>query len=136
MVNQTPTSMTLFRYIVWAACAPGYPASIQSGESVVFNNLADPSRGTKAAVFYATEWQLNDRAWVLAWDAPVHYTPTSDKVFVLCGPKSRIESMTDDQVLEALEKSSQSSQCPGASATINYLPDKLIADVTANFGGL
>ncbi|KAK9749335.1 hypothetical protein RND81_02G118700 [Saponaria officinalis] len=138
MLNQTPTSMTLFRSVTWAGspCPPCYPARILPNESVVFNNPADPRLGSKAAVFYAADGPFNARAWVLAWDAPVLYTPTSNKVFVLCGPKSLIESMTDDQVLEALEKSSESSQCPGASATIRYLPDKKIAAVTANFGGL
>ncbi|KAK9749331.1 hypothetical protein RND81_02G118400 [Saponaria officinalis] len=137
MLNQTPKSMTLFRNVTWAgSAAPGYPAGIQPDESVVFNNLADPNVGSKAAVFYAADCKLNPLAWVLAWEAPVRYTPTSNKVFVRCGPRSLIESMTDDQVLEALEKSSESSQCPGASATISYLPDKKIAAVSANFGGL
>ncbi|KAK9749329.1 hypothetical protein RND81_02G118300 [Saponaria officinalis] len=137
MLNQTPTSMKLFRSVTWAgSAAPGYPAGIQPGRSVVFNNLANPCLGSKAAVFYATDCQLNPLAWVLAWDAPIDYTPTSNKVFVLCGPRSVIESMTDDQVLVALETSSSSSKCPGASATINYLPDKKIAAVSANFGGL
>ncbi|KAK9749342.1 hypothetical protein RND81_02G119200 [Saponaria officinalis] len=73
MLNQTPTSMKLFRSVTWAgSAAPGYPAGIQPGESVVFNNLANPCLGSKAAVFYATDCHLNPLAWVLAWDAPAH----------------------------------------------------------------
>ncbi|KAK9684288.1 hypothetical protein RND81_10G199300 [Saponaria officinalis] len=138
--NQTLSTLSFVKSIKWSGkvSSPGYPPSIGPGAAGMFSHLKTSNFGSEAAVVYSgTNAAMQPCAWILAWYAPAD-SSDGNKVYVFCGPKTLIDSMTDDQIRMSLESSLDTSNATNlgtktsANATIN---DKMpnMATVGANF---
>ncbi|KAK9716161.1 hypothetical protein RND81_06G215100 [Saponaria officinalis] len=141
LFNQTLATLTFEKSIEWSGKVsnPGYPASIAPGAQGRFSHMRGSNFGSEAAVVYSgTNAAMNPCAWILGWYAPADSTD-GNKVYVFCGPKDLVDSMTDDQIRMSLESGSNSSNATNASTKTNAagtINDKVsnMAIVGANFG--
>ncbi|KAK9750444.1 hypothetical protein RND81_02G197200 [Saponaria officinalis] len=135
--NKTSSDLTFDRCFTWSGTPtdPGFPGSIPANGSVQIDYLRGIDDGSIAAIVYTSP---DKSAYVLAWDAPVDSTPTPNRVYVNCAPKSVIDKYTFETIHEYLEVSGQHSEASDilsrtiASADIcDTTPN--IATVGANF---
>ncbi|KAK9683470.1 hypothetical protein RND81_10G143300 [Saponaria officinalis] len=142
LINKTLSTLSFVKSIEWVVgnvATPGFPASIGPGVAETFSHLRTTSNaGSRAALVYSgTNAAKEPCAWILAWSAP-NYSYLQDRVYVLCGPKTLIDSMTDDQILMFLNSSLDTSNATNlgtktsANATIDDSNGNM-ATVGANF---
>ncbi|KAL9225459.1 hypothetical protein vseg_001380 [Gypsophila vaccaria] len=139
--NQTLSNLTFVKSIEWfgEVSSAGYPANINAGGSAMFSHLRVTNDKSKAAVVYSgTNAAMQPCAWILAWCAPAESTTAPNKVYVFCGHRTLIDSMTDDQIRVSLDGSSDTSSATdkavntSAHATIDEsVPNR--ATIKANF---
>ncbi|KAL9225463.1 hypothetical protein vseg_001386 [Gypsophila vaccaria] len=141
LFNQTIGTLSFVKSVEWSGkpSSAGYPASIAPGASAMFSHTRGSDFGSEAAVVYSgTNAAMQPCGWILAWNAPAE-SADGNQVYVFCGPKTLIDSMTDDQIRMSLESSLDTSNSTNqttktnAAGTIN---DKVAnrATVGANFG--
>ncbi|KAL9225457.1 hypothetical protein vseg_001378 [Gypsophila vaccaria] len=139
--NQTHSVMTLLRSHNWSGipASPGFPTNIVPNIPALFTHLANGNFGSKAAVVYGG---FNASglpcAWVFAWEATAESATTPNKVYVICGPKALIDTMSFDQIRMFLDNSTQAANAvdPVSKTTADAFINDLThgtATVKANF---
>ncbi|KAL9233093.1 hypothetical protein vseg_008131 [Gypsophila vaccaria] len=139
--NRTPLDLTLDRVFTWSGAPtnPGFPGSIQADGETQVTYIRGINDGSIAAIVYTGGNESDAYSYVLAWDAPVDNTPTPNRVYVNCGPKSVIDCYTFETIRQYLNVSGVHSEARDilsrttTSADISDLNPN-IATVAAGFG--
>ncbi|KAL9239891.1 hypothetical protein vseg_014169 [Gypsophila vaccaria] len=141
MANMTKTEIYCERYFNWSGRPGPFPPTMNAGGVVEFDGF-----GSKGAVLYNGPMNPTGRyqpAWVLAWDAPgISTGGAPNKVYVFCGGKSEVDNLTEKQILERLEASSDESKAED-SYTKTFITailksvapvDPVVGVITVTFG--
>ncbi|KAL9233748.1 hypothetical protein vseg_008704 [Gypsophila vaccaria] len=134
LTNKSLKEIFCERYFDWSGKVSPFPPSIPAGGVAKFKDFGDYG----AVIYDGHNVDNSPVSWVLAWDARLG---GPDKVYVTCGTKSAIDNLTEKEIKEKLEQSSdKSSAKDGTSKTTvdaEILEENSViptADIFANFG--
>ncbi|KAL9227416.1 hypothetical protein vseg_003105 [Gypsophila vaccaria] len=141
--NHTLVDMHLIKSHSWSGTFTQLPGTIAGQGGVARFDQLKGIQGSKGGVMYTIAPRLSaiQYAVVLAWDAPIDFTPTTspNRLFGLCGPKSVIENITWDSIKTQLDRAGSSVVINdefskiAVHATIINNPTTKMANLLANF---
>ncbi|KAL9233086.1 hypothetical protein vseg_008124 [Gypsophila vaccaria] len=141
--NQTSTNLRLERVFPWSGTPTnsGFPRGIPANGQIKVTYIRGLDDGSIAAIIYSGENGAEPYSYVLAWDAPADNTPTPNRVYVNCAPKSVIDNYTAEQIRQYLNVSGLQSEASDILSRTTAFADisdsnPNIATVGANFGVL
>ncbi|KAL9233092.1 hypothetical protein vseg_008130 [Gypsophila vaccaria] len=141
MKNQTSAELTLDRVFTWSGAPtnPGFPVNIAADGETQVTYIRGIDDGSIAAVVYTGGSGSDAYSYVLAWDAPVDNTPTPNRVYVNCAPKSVIDGYDFGTIRQYLNVSGTHSEARDILSKTTVFADisdsnPNIATVGATFG--
>ncbi|KAL9239897.1 hypothetical protein vseg_014173 [Gypsophila vaccaria] len=141
MTNKSQYKIYCERLISWPQLPGPFPPTIPADGVVEYNGF-----GYKGAVLYnGPEISVGryQTAFLLAWDAPgISPGGAPNKVYVTCGTKTTINSLSEAEILARLEESTSESNAMDpitktyAEASIKGLSsiEEIVGAVTSTFG--